>query len=158
MTTGILKKNGQTNLPAVPFTGLVERVFQNNLNRFFEDGFWGFNGMEQRNHVPVNIRETDKAYELQLVAPGLRKENFRINLEGDLLTVSCEQREESNNESKTGAWVTKEFGLQSFSRSFTLDESVDATRISAEYKDGILHLMLPKKEGVQRLFKTIEIK
>jgi HSP20 family protein len=158
MTTGIIKRNGQSNQPAAPFTGMVERVFQNNLNRFFEDSLWGFNGVEQHNNVPVNIRETDGAYELQLIAPGLKKENFKVSLEGDLLTVSFENKENNNNEKKNDYWITREHRMQSFSRSFTVDNSLDVNGITAEYKDGLLYLTLPKKEGAQRLFKNIEIK
>jgi HSP20 family protein len=158
MTTGIIKRNGQSKLPAAAFPDLVERVFQNNLNRFFEDGFWGFDGVDQSRNVPVNIRETEKTFEMQLVAPGLKKENFKINLEGDMLTVSFEQGQENNTENKNGSWITKEYRMQSFTRSFTLDDSLDANNISAAYSDGILHLSLPKKEGAQKIFKNIEIK
>ena len=159
MTTGIIKTdNGQTNLPAASFSGLIDRVFQHNLNRFFEDDFWGFNGINRQNQVPVNITETDKSYELQLVAPGLKKEDFKISLEGDLLTISHEHKEENSHENKTERWLRKEYRMQTFSRSFNLDEKLDSNKISAQYRDGILHLNLPKKEGAQRLFKTIEIK
>ena len=159
MTTGIIKReNGHTSLPATSFSGLVDRVFQNNLNRLFEDDFWGFNGVAQRNNVPVNIVETDKTYEIQLMAPGLKKEHFKLSLEADLLTISFENKEESSEENKTERWLTKEYKTQSFSRSFTLADILDANKISATYKDGVLCVTLPKKDGAQRLFKTIEIK
>ena len=159
MTTGIIKTdNGHTSLPAASFSGLIDRVFQRNLSRFFEDDFWGFSGINQQYHVPVNITETDNSYEMQLVAPGLKKEDFKVNLEGDLLTISYEHKEENSTENKGGRWLRKEYRVQAFSRSFTLDEKLDSNKISAQYRDGILHLNLPKKEGAQRLFKTIEIK
>ena len=159
MTTGIIKReNGHTSLPAASFSGLVDRVFQNNLNRIFEDDFWGFNGVAQNNNVPVNIVETDNTYEMQLMAPGLKKEHFKLSLEGDLLTISFEQKEENKQENKNERWLKKEYKTQSFSRSFTLADILDANKISATYKEGVLYVTLPKKDSAQRLFKTIEIK
>ena len=77
MTTGILKReNGTTSMPATSFGGLVDQLFQNNLNRFFEDDTWGFRGLKQNTNVPANVQETDKTYELQLVVPGVKKEDF----------------------------------------------------------------------------------
>ncbi len=159
MTTGIIKReNGRTNLPAASFSGLADQVFQKNLSRFFEDDFWGFNGVTQQYSVPVNLGETDKTYEMQLVAPGLKKEDFKITLDGDLLTVSFEHKEENNQENKNERWLKKEYKTQSFSRSFNLDDTLDANKISAKYVDGVLNVSLPKKEGAQRPYKTIEIK
>ena len=158
MTTGIMKKeNGHTSMPAASFSGLVDRLFQNNISRFLEDDFWGFNGVAQRNFVPVNLSETSKSFEMQLVAPGLKKEDFRINLEKDLLTVSYEQKEETTEEEKEERWLRKEFRNLSFSRTFTLDDTLDPEKITASYKDGILHLTLPKKEGAHKLYRNIEI-
>lgn len=159
MTTGIIKRdNGRASLPATSFSGLVDQVFQKNLSRFFEDDFWGFNGVNQQYNVPVNLSETDKSYEMQLIAPGLRKEDFKVSLEGDLLTVSFEHKEENSLENKNERWLKQEYRMQSFSRSFNLDETLDPNKITAKYVDGVLHLSLPKKEGMQRLYKTIDIK
>lgn len=159
MTTGIIKtENGNASLPATSFSGLIDRVFQKNLSRFFEDDFWGFNGINQQYSVPVNLTETDKSYEMELVAPGLKKEDFKLSLEGDLLTVSYEHKEETKQENKNERWLRKEYRMQSFSRSFNLDDTLDPNKITARYQDGVLHVSLAKKEGAQRLYKTIEIK
>lgn len=159
MTNSIIKRtNGTSNLPARPITGLIDQLFQNNLNRFFNDDFWGFNGLEHQVTVPVNLKETDKAYEMQLVAPGLRKEDFKLNVTNELLTVSFEQKDEQEQGSKEEGWLRKEYKMQSFSRSFNLDDSVDINKISAAYNNGILHLTLPKKENAQRISKSIEVK
>jgi HSP20 family protein len=155
MNTIMKKTNG--NVPAATFSGMVDKIFQNNLSRFFDDDFWGFNGVERSVNVPVNIRETDKSYELDLVAPGLKKEDFKVNLNGEVLTVSFEH-EEKNEQADNGGWLRKEYKARSFSRSFTLDETLDAGKITAQYSDGILHLTLPKKEGAQSVSRTIEIK
>lgn len=153
-----LMKRANGSMPATTFSGLVDKFFQNNVNRIFDDEFWGFNGIPQNVSVPVNVRETDVSYELQLVAPGLRKEDFVVSLNGDLLTVSFEQKEETSQENKERGWLRKEYQKRSFSRSFSLDEAIDANKIDAKYTDGILHLTLPKKEGAQSLSRTIEIK
>lgn len=93
----------------------------------------------------VNISENDSAYELQLMAPGRNKEDFKINLHENILTVSYERKEDNN----AGKWLLNEFHLSSFERSFELNEKVDAASISAKYENGILHLTLPKKEQAQ---------
>ena len=156
MNTLMKRTNG--NMPATTFSGLVDRLFQNNVNRFFDDDFWGFNGVSQNVDVPVNIRETDKSYELHLVAPGLKKDDFKVNVSGDVLTVSFEQKEEHSHENKEQGWLRKEYQKRSFTRSFNLDDAIDANKIDAKYADGILHLTLSKKEGKQSISRTIEIK
>lgn len=159
MTTNIIKRNnGTTTVPARQFNSWVDQLLHDNLNRFFNDDFWGFNGINQQVNVPVNLRETDKTYEMSLVAPGLRKEDFRLIVTDNLLTISYEQKEEQNDQNKEQGWLRKEYRMQSFSRSFTLDDTVEVNKVSASYDNGILHLTLPKKESAQRLTKTIEIK
>ena len=141
-----------------PFGGLVDGVLQNTLSRFFDDDFWGFDGRLTSGQVPVNIRETDKSYEMQVVAPGLRKEDFNVNISNNTLTISFEHKEESNEENKSEGYLRREYRMQSFSRSFALDDTVDADKISAQYRDGVLHLSLAKKEGAQRITKSIQVK
>ena len=154
----IMKRNNGNNLPARSFSGLVDNVLQNTLTRFFDDDFWGFDGMLTRTQVPVNIRESNTAYEMEIVAPGLRKEDFIVNISNNMLTVSFEHKEENNEEDKREAYLRQEYRQQSFSRSFSLDDSVDAEKISASYRDGVLHVDLPKKEGAQRISKNIQVK
>lgn len=115
-------------------------------------------GINQRGIAPVNLRETDTSYEMELVAPGLKKEDFTINVNGDLLTVSFERRGENNSSDKNDRWLHREYKMQSFTRSFHLDDTLDANKITARYADGILHLTLPRKEGAQRVAKNIEVK
>lgn len=159
MKTSIVKRNnGNTALPATTVNNWVDQLFQNNLNRFFNDDFWGFSGVDQQVNVPVNLRETDQAYEMSLIAPGLRKEDFKLNVTNDMLTVSYEQKQESNEQNGQEGWLRKEYKMQSFSRSFSLDDSVDINKITASYDNGVLHLSLPKKESARRISKTIEIR
>lgn len=158
MKTSIIKtNNGNTTMPAKTVSSWVDQLFQDNLNRFFNDDFWGFNGINQQVNVPVNLRETDKTYEMSLIAPGLQKEDFKLNVTDDLLTISYEQKQENEQKQDEG-WLRKEYKMQSFSRSFTLDDSVDTNNITASYDNGVLHLSLPKKESARRISKSIEIK
>lgn len=157
MNTLMKRTNGNGYVPATTFSGLVDKIFQNNVNRLLDDDFWGFTNVSHNVSVPVNVRETDKSYELELVAPGLKKEDFKINLHREMLTVSFEHQDEQSQQDKEEGWLRREYHKRSFSRSFNLDEAIDAGKISAKYDDGILHLSLPKKEEVQALSRTIEI-
>lgn len=121
--------------------GLMEDIFFNGFNRMNEEKIYG--------HVPVNIKETDGSYELHVIAPGLKKEDFRINVDKNNLTVMFEQKEENKETKETtdeGKWLRSEYRMRSFKRSFTLNEKVDTGKISAKYTDGILEVSLPKKE------------
>jgi len=159
MKTSIIKRNnGNTAQPTRTANNWVDQLFQENLNHFFNDDLWDFSRINQKVNVPVNIRETDQSYEMSLIAPGLRKEDLKLNVTDDLLTVSYEQKEENNEEKVEESWLRKEYKMQSFSRSFTLDDSVDVNKITASYDNGVLHLSLPKKENSRRISKTIEIK
>jgi HSP20 family protein len=152
MTNIIKKENGR---PAT-FGSVVDQLFQTNMDRFFDDRYWGFSGLQTGASVPVNVRETDKSYELEVVAPGLRKEDFHLQLTGDALTVSFEHKEEKS-EKERDRWLRREYRLQSFARTFTLDDTVDAGKANARYENGVLWLTLPKKEQAQRISRTIDI-
>lgn len=157
MNTLMKKTNGNSAMPATSFSGMVDKLFQNNLNRILEDDFWGFKGLERAVNVPVNVRQTDKTYELEVVAPGHTKSDFKINVAGETLTVSLEHKEENNQEHEEQGWLRKEYRKQSFSRSFGINETIDANKITARYSDGVLHVTLPKKEEAQSLTRNIEI-
>lgn len=157
MNTLMKRNNGNGNVPSTSFSGLVDNIFQNNLARLFDDDFWGFRGQEQNMHVPVNIRQTEKSYELELMAPGLKKEDFKININNDLLTISLENQETNNQQQEEG-WLRKEYKLRSFSRNFSLADNIDASKITAEYTNGILHVSLPIKEGSQPILRAIQVK
>lgn len=152
MTTNLVKRNNG----GPSFSNVMDQVFRNSLNRFFDDETWGLEKTPLR-AAPVNIRETDHSYQLELIAPGCRKEDFKINLQGNQLMISFEYSAEKKEEDKHGNWVRQEYQHQSFNRSFTLDDSVDAEKIAARYEDGILHLELPKTERAARTNRTIEI-
>lgn len=154
--TNIIKRNSNRPNSTMPMaTGsLIDQFFQNNLSRFFDDRAWNTAGTGS---VPANIRETDKSYELELVAPGLKKEDFKLQVNGDLLTVSFEHQESQSEGGEEQGYLRREYRHQSFSRSFSLDDTVDVNNISAQYRDGMLQVSLPKKEGAQRISRVVEV-
>ena len=103
----------------------------------------------------VNVAENDAAFRLEVAAPGLAKEDFKVNIEDNTLTISAENKVEK--ETKEGEkFLRREFGYSTFKRSFTLPETVDIANIKATYEHGVLHLVLPKIE-VKKALKTVEI-
>ncbi len=131
----------------------VNNLFEELLNNFPSN--WGRDFANQVGHPKVNIHETTDGYHLELIAAGRNKEDFKVNVEKDLLTISFEKKElAENKEYKT---IRKEFTLNSFKRSFSLDEKIKADAIQAKYENGILKLYLPKKEQVLQAPKEITI-
>jgi len=96
----------------------------------------------------VNITEEKGAYQVSLAAPGMKKEDFKIGVEGSLLTISSEKEE--NKEEKDKKFTRKEYSYTSFSRSFTLPDEVNKEKIEATYQDGVLKLILPRREEVKK--------
>ena len=105
--------------------------------------------------TPANIVETADGYHLELNAAGRNKEDFKVAVENGLLTISSEQKEEAR--SADLKQIRKEFALNPFKRSFSLDEKIDAANIQAKYENGLLKLYLPKKEAVKAQPQTITI-
>ena len=160
MNNIIKRENGRR--PAT-FGSVVDQIFQNNLDKFFDDDYWSselLRGNQGAGNVPVNIRETDKTYEMELFAPGRVKEDFHLNIEGEMLTVSVESKsdiKQEENQNGQNGWFRQEYKKQSFTRSFTLGDSVDSSKITARYENGVLYLQLPKKEHAQKVSRAIEI-
>lgn len=137
------------------------------LTNLFDDFFsrdlwnWGLaNHSTTNTTIPaVNIRETAEHFEVEMAAPGMTKSDFRIELEGAELRISSEKQ--TGNENREGERYTRrEFSYQSFRRTFTLPkEVVDAEHIQASYENGVLRLLIPKKEEAkQKPPRMIEIK
>lgn len=141
----------KTNNPlAKSFDGLMNELFNElpaNFGKTMREDVLGF--------PPVNITEKNDYYHLEVAAPGFEKSNFNVKLEGNTLTISGEKQAEQKAE--TDKIVKREFSAKSFKRTFTLDEKIDATNISAKYENGILHVGLPKKEEVKAVTKDISI-
>ena len=112
----------------------------------------------ESNFPAVNVKETEKYFEVEVAAPGLKKEDFSIELENDVLSVSHLKKEEKKAEGENGRYTMKEFALKSFKRSFSLPENqIDSEKIEAKYQDGILNIVLPKKEEKKEKVKQIKI-
>lgn len=135
----------------VPFNTLVDDLFAE-WPGFFKPGF---NNSERKFGVPVNVKETEKSYILEVVAPGFEKTDFQISLDNNLLTISAEQKKETVENEKE---IRREYSFRSFKRSFTLDDKIDATNIDASYINGILTLNLPRKVEVKPEAKAIAVK
>ena len=130
----LIKRNNMAGIPSI-------------FDDFFKDDFFRFPAVEREwgGTVPsVNIRETEESFELEVAAPGLKKGDFQLNLDHDVLTISSEKKDAQ--EVKEGNWKKREFSYATFKRSFHLPETVDVDQIGARYEDGILHISLPKRE------------
>jgi HSP20 family protein len=107
----------------------------------------------------VNLKETDSKIEVEMAAPGMKREDFKVEIDNNTLMISSEKEEEKEETRKKDNFIRKEFNYQSFYRSFYLPENVDENKIEATYKDGILHVIIAKKPGSEKkLLKSIPIK
>ena len=104
----------------------------------------------------VNVSETDGEYDIELAAPGLKKEDFKVDLSENMLTISVEKRTEQTENGKK--YNKREYSYTSFVRSFALPDSIDDENIQAEYTDGVLKIIVMKKEEAKTQSRQIEIK
>jgi len=136
-------------------------TFKNLIESFFESDFPLMGNQLSKfigSTIPsANIKETNENFQIELAVPGIKKEDIKIDLDQDVLTISSEQKEEKTEERDN--YTRREFNYSSFSRSFYLPEIADTDKISAEYKDGVLNILIPKKESaIKKPQKRIEIK
>ncbi len=104
----------------------------------------------------VNVKEKSDSFSLELAAPGLKKEDFKISFQNNKLTISAEKAE--SKEESEEKYTRKEFSFSTFQRSFTLPNTVDGEKIAANYMDGILSISIPKKEDAkQKEAMSIEV-
>lgn len=135
-----------------PVSRTLPNVFEDLFNSF--PATWA-NEVRSNSTTAVNINESDNGYNLEFNVPGRKKEDFKINIDKGLLTVSYEKKDEA--ETKELKSIRKEFSFQSFKRSFSLDEKINAEGIEAKYENGILKVFLPKKEEVKIAPKEISV-
>lgn len=139
----LIRYNTNEYVPAT-FSSLIDRFFNDTLTRS------GGSSFQPR----VDIVENDKAFELHVAVPGMNKEDFQIEMNDNFLTVSGERK--FTNEKKDASWHSIETQYGSFSRSFSLPDSVDASKIAAKYNNGILEVTIPKDEK-KALKQTIKV-
>ncbi len=131
-------------------------VMRNVLSDFFESENLGFDDLFPSDWVPaVNVSETEKTYDIELAAPGLRKDDFHVKVADGLLTISSEKK--SEKETKDKNYTRKEFNYSSFSRSFTLPENAKEDDIKANYENGVLRLSIVKSAVYAKKVKEIAI-
>ena len=145
MTTKVLTRMNDM------FPDMFEDFFKP-WNEKFSGNMWG-----KMLTVPaVNIMEDDKSFTLSLAAPGLKKEDFHIQMNGTMLTISSEKEEQK--EEKDERMTRNEYNFTSFTRTFNVPEDIEMEKIAANYENGVLTLMLPKKEEAKKMMQTKNIK
>lgn len=133
----LANNNSNQNFPTV--SNWLEDIFNRDLPAVFTSNFNTGITLPK-----VNIKETADAFMVEMAVPGLKKSDFQLDLDNQTLSISTERKEE--NERQEDNYTRREFGYSSFKRIFTLPESVDDEKINANYQDGILSILLPKKE------------
>jgi HSP20 family protein len=114
-------------------------------NEWFEGGLTG----RMMNIPAVNITEHKNEYLVSLAVPGMKKDDFKIDIDGNMMTISSEKEE--SKEEKEKKFTRKEYNYSSFSRTFTLPEEINKEKIEAKYDDGVLKIALPRREEVKKL-------
>ncbi|MDP4184648.1 MAG: Hsp20/alpha crystallin family protein [Bacteroidota bacterium] len=129
--------------------GLFDEFFGRDFfNDVVKDSHW--------NSTPkVNVIESEKDYSIEVAAPGLEREDFKVNLKNNLLTISSEK--ECKQEENEDRYLKREFCYTSFNRSFSLPENIEVAKIAATHKNGVLTVVLPKKEKEAENEQDIQI-
>ena len=121
----------------VPFPSIIDE--------FLKPDFFGGIQNFGANVPAVNIRESETEFAVELAAPGKRKEDFIIDLDDNVLTISSETKTDNEQKDEKGKYTRREFSYSSFKRSFSLPETVNEDEIKASYENGVLHVTMPKK-------------
>jgi HSP20 family protein len=137
----LVKPNGNL-FPAIP--SLLEEFLFRDLLDTPSNGNWKSSGAT----LPaVNVGETNDAFNIEVAAPGLKRGDFHVELDNNLLTISAHREEKNSEQNAESGFSRREFSYQSFQRSFALPENkIEGEKISAKYTDGILYITVPKKE------------
>ena len=146
------RKEDNTGLSAMPtLSSWVDDILNNSFGTEFMSNF--NTGIS----LPaVNVIDRDNEYIVEMAIPGMKKSDFDVNIDNQLLTISAET--ETEEEEKNENYTRREFGYSSFKRTFSLPKTVDTEKISANYKDGILKVELPKfDEAKKKPIKSVKI-
>lgn len=139
------ERSGESLAPKSFFTDFfsdVDRFFENDLFRMPAQ----IGRQMMRNMPATNIRESEKDFTIELAAPGMTKDDFNIDIDEGMLTISSQKEEDTTKEEEN--FTRREYNYSSFSRSFRLPESVNADEIKARYEEGVLKINVPKREDV----------
>ena len=142
----LIKKDNSFWIPSL-FDELFKPEFNRNIHQW------------NRTNVPaVNIKESEEDFTIEVAAPGLQKEDFKIEIDQEILTISSKKEHKQEDVSEKGRFTRKEFSFTSFQRSFTLPDTIQEDAIKAVYTDGVLHVTLPKlQEELHEAKKYIEV-
>lgn len=139
----------KSDWPSLVKGSWLSDLFDN--ERFFDSSL-----MKLQSVPAVNVKETDKGYEIEVAAPGLSRKDFNVSVDNHVLTISSEKKEEK--ETKEKDYTRQEFSYSSFSRSFALPENVKEDDVKARYEDGVLRLTVAKKAiAAEKAKKAIEV-
>ncbi|MHC2993853.1 heat-shock protein Hsp20 [Pontibacter sp. HJ8] len=139
------ERNGESLAPKSFFTDFfsdVDRFFENDLFRMPAQ----IGRQMMRNMPATNIRESERDFTIEVAAPGMAKDDFNIDIDEGMLTISSQKEEDTTREEEN--FTRREYNYSSFSRSFRLPESVNAEEIKARYEEGVLKINVPKREEV----------
>jgi HSP20 family protein len=124
------------------------QTYSRSLDDFFNDRYRSLVGLSTDDFSPaLNTRDTEESYEIELAVPGHDKDDLQVTVNDGVLTVSTIKQ--SNTESGEGDYMHREFSYSSFSRSFGLPKDVDDENISADYRNGILNIHLPRQKKAE---------
>ncbi len=136
-----LSRTNGTMFPAIP------SLLNNFFNEDWLDSSLATWRSENATLPAVNVRETNEEYKIEVAAPGMQKNNFKIELENHVLTISADVQHNTNDQNEQGDYTRREFSYRSFQRTFALPENkVEGDKIAARYQDGILFITIPKRE------------
>ena len=146
--TLVKRNNGLFDLPSIFDDFITRSWFDGSNDQLANNG----------GTVPaVNVKENENHFTVEMAAPGLGKDDFKIELNDDVLTISSEKENKVEEKDENGRYTRREFSYSSFRRSFTLPEIADDEKIEAKYENGVLNLIIPKKEEVKPKVKQITI-
>jgi HSP20 family protein len=150
---GTLVRNNRNLFPTIP------SFFEEMLGKDWLNWPSASNTGSAGSMPAVNVRETNEAYELEVAAPGMNKQDFKVELDNNLLIISAEKENKQEDQDNKGNYSRREFSYQSFVRTFNLPEQmVQGDKIAASYKDGVLLVSIPKTDvGKVKQVKQIKI-
>ncbi len=132
------------------FGELLENVFSGNFPVNFDDHF-----QVKKFQPAVNIKESDNAYSIEVLTPGIPKDEIKIDVDGKKLIISYEKSESTEEQADT--YIRNEFRTESFKRAFSLSEKIELSEIAATYDNGVLFINIPKKDEAVNVKRTIAI-
>jgi HSP20 family protein len=126
-------------------------TWYNPFDRFFRNDFPSFWDGDNVSTMPsINVSEDKDSLNVEMAVPGLKKEDFKIDVDRNMVTISCEKESDTGEPETKSRYSTREYNYYGFSRSFTIPDHADPSKISAKYNDGILRLSIPKKPEAQK--------